>query len=74
MIGGNGSGNYLNSLERFDPRVGNKCELLNAMKESRFEAAASEHNGLIYVTGGYTRSENRMNRRSLNTIEMFALF
>ena len=61
MIGGkNVDGqNALNSMERFDPREGNKCVPMKAMKESRLWAAATVHKGLIYVTGGNCFVEKR---------------
>ena len=67
VIGGWG-GDKLNSVERFDPREGNKCVQVKEMKESRALAAAAEHSGLIYVTGGWNEYEY------LNTVEMFAFF
>ena len=54
-------------MERFDPREGNKCVQVKAMKESRSRAAAAEHKGRIYVTGG-------LNLNYLETVEMFAFF
>ena len=66
MIGGiNDGGNYLNSMERFDPREGNRCVPMKAMKESRDGAAASEHKGLIYATGGLNTNGGS------DTVEMF---
>ena len=67
MIGGSDGIDCLNSMERFDPREGNKCVPMNAMKESRYGAAAAEHKGRIYVTGGF-------NGKSSDSVEMFALF
>ena len=52
MLGGFASGNYLNTVERFDQREGNNSVLVKAMKEGRSRASAAAHNGLIYVTGG----------------------
>ena len=67
MFGGCGGENYLNSVERFDPREGNKCVHVKAMEESRYWAEAAEHKGMIYLTGG-------MDRGVSDTVEMFAFF
>ena len=67
MLGGGASGNYLNTVERFDHREGNNSVLVKAMKEGRGHASAACHNGLIYVTGGYALG------RGLDSVEMFAL-
>ena len=68
MIGGFDGKNNLNSVERFDPREGNNCVPMKAMKESRWWAAAAEHKGMIYVTGGWKWNDY------LETVEMFAFF
>lgn len=68
MIGGYGK-NFLNSVERFDPREGNKCVQVKAMKEGRQKAAAAEHNGRIYVTCGWNGIDEEKN---LVTVEMSA--
>lgn len=69
VIGGCGEDDedYLNSVERFDPREGSKSVQVKNMKECRSYAAAAELNGFIYMTGG--RNEKR-----LDTVEMFAPF
>ena len=65
MIGGYNELKILNTIERFDPRIG-KCEQVAArMNECRCYASSDEHNGMIYVTGGWG-GENY-----LDTVEMF---
>ena len=70
MFGGYASGNYLNSVERFDQREGNGSVLVKAMKEGRTRASAAGHNGLIYVTGGYAFGRGN----GLDTVEMLVVF
>ena len=69
MIGGCDGNlvNYLNSMERFDPRESNKCVPMKLMSKRRRNAAAVEHNGFIYVIGGWGEME------SPNIVEMFCL-
>ena len=67
MFGGWDGGNFFNSVERFDPRDGNKCVQLKEMKEGQYRATAAEYNGRIYVTGKNGWKED-------NTVEMFAFF
>ena len=69
MIGGFDGNlvNYLNSMERFDPRESNKCVPMKPMSKRRRNAAAVEHNGFIYVIGGWGEME------SPNIVEMFCL-
>ena len=56
-------------MERFSPE-GNRREELNPMNDSRcYLAAAAEHNGLIYVSGGDDAVGN--NSKRLDTVEMF---
>ena len=69
MIGGFDGKNYLNSVERLDPREGNKCVPIKAaMKERRYGALAAEHKGMIYVAGGWKWNDY------FETVEMFAFF
>lgn len=68
VIGGRGEGNeyergLLNSVERFDKRVG-RWEFVKSMRERRTDAAASVFCGKIYVAGG-------VNANILETVEMF---
>ena len=69
MIGGWNWQGYLRAVDRFDPRAGNNCERKEPMKQSRYLAAAVEHDGRIYITGG--RNGRRDNDTALNTVEMF---
>ena len=59
----------MKTVERFDPREGNKCVQVKEMKESRCYAAAAEHKGMIYVTGGYN-GKNVLDTKL--EVEMFA--
>ena len=63
MLGGYDGHRKLNSIERYDPRQAT-AEVVANMKECRLGASAVEHNGRIYVAGGY-------NGRHLDTVEMF---
>ena len=71
VIGGqqtNSSNHLLNSIERFDRRVG-KCEKVAAIfKEGLSGASAAEFNGKIYIAGGYDSLQNQL------TVKMFAFF
>lgn len=63
-----------NSVERFDLRE-EKCEQLSSMRECRYFAAAAEHNGKIYATGGFkVIEEPYWNLAASDTVEMFAIF
>ena len=57
------NGQNLNSVERFDQRVGN-WEYIAPMSNHKRGAGATVLDGKIFVAGGYNRSY-------LNTIEMF---
>ena len=68
VIGGYDGKNALNSVERFDPREGINCTQVKSMKLERHFAAAAEHKGLIYVTGG------RNGDHEIDAVEMFGFF
>ena len=68
VIGGWNYHGYLRAVDRFDPRAGNNCERKAPMKQSRYLAAAVEHDGRIYITGG--KNECRNSDSVSNTVEM----
>ena len=63
-IGGRDGDQYLNTVERFDPRVGT-WEHIAPMSNPKFAAGAAVLDGKIYVSGGSNGSDY------LNTVEMF---
>ena len=54
-IGGYDGQHILNSVERFDPRVGT-WEYAAPMSDRRYVAGAAILEGKIYVTGGHNES------------------
>lgn len=55
----------LNSVERLDTREGNKCVFVQAMSQSRWHAAAMQHNGKIYVSGEMGADSQQASSRCL---------
>ena len=65
MFGGYDGHNRLHFVERYDPREAT-VECVAKMIEYRVGASAVEHNGRIYVAGGYNKG-----LLDTGTVEMF---